>query len=209
MALLPVLFIVGGQLYFQSRFVIPNAMSSPDFESFAGSVGDLNSFIWNLRISRFLIWQPGGWLGRATGAASVGRYDLWAAWTALLALFVVLGYFAHRTMVSKLYFGELVRVQAKGQSSNKALKAGGPKLPFVAVRVVTGVVGVPGCRLARFQTQPLHHSHGHRPGNSGDHGDFFQQHHAGTGLRHCRAAGLHCRDDGNAQLRAQRLRYPG
>ncbi|MCB0001068.1 MAG: hypothetical protein KDI07_03825 [Anaerolineae bacterium] len=132
-ALIPVLFIVGGQFYVQTRFVIPNATSSTDFENFASSFGDLNSFIWNLRISRFLIWQPGGWLGRATGAAAVGRYDQWAAWTALLAVFVVLGYFAHRTMVSKLYFGELVRVQSKGQSSNKALKPAGPKLPFVAL----------------------------------------------------------------------------
>lgn len=134
LALVPVIFIVGGQLYFQSRFILPNAESSVDFESFAANFtgGDLNEFIWNLRISRFLIWQPGGWLGRATGAASVGRYDLWAAWTALLAAFVALGYLAHRTMVSKLYFGELVRVQSKGRSNNKKLRAAGPRLPLVA-----------------------------------------------------------------------------
>jgi len=35
-------------------------------------------------------------------------------------------------MLSKLYFGELVHVQAKGQSSNKKLRAAGPRLPFVA-----------------------------------------------------------------------------
>lgn len=131
-ALIPVLFIVGGQLYFQSR-IVPDIEGFFDASSFSDfTAGDLNSLIWDVRLSRFLIWQPGGWFGRAAGAAGVGRYDLWAAWTFLLAAFVVFGYFAHRTMVSKLYFGELVRVQAKGRSNNKKLKSAGPRLPFVA-----------------------------------------------------------------------------
>ena len=129
LALVPVIFIVGGQLYFQSHF-IPNIESMFDANDF--SVANLDALIWDVRLSRFLIWQPGAWLGRATGAAAVGRYDQWAAWTVLLTGFVVLGYFAHRAMLSKLYFGELVRVQAKGQSSNKKLRAAGPRLPFVA-----------------------------------------------------------------------------
>ncbi|MCB0252693.1 MAG: hypothetical protein KDI55_03085 [Anaerolineae bacterium] len=132
-ALVPVIFIVGGQLYFQSRFVIPNAGAAESFDEFANlAMGNPNSFLWDIRLSRYLIWQPGAWLGKAAGAAAVGRYDQWIAWTALLAAFVVLGYFAHRYMLSKLYFGELVRVQAKGQSSNRKLRAAGPRLPFVS-----------------------------------------------------------------------------
>lgn len=133
LALVPVLFIVGGQLYFQSRFIIPGAMDAADFEGFLSGVtgGDLNALIWNLRPSRFLIWQPGGWLGRATGAASVGRYDQWAAWTALLLAFVILGYLAHRSLLSKLYFGELVRVQSSGRADAGRLRSAGPRLPFV------------------------------------------------------------------------------
>lgn len=132
-ALLPVVAIVGAQFYFQTRFMIPTAETAETFEDFQSLFGgDVGAFIMNIRPSRFLLWQPGAWVGRAAGAAAQGRYDQWAAWTVALAAIVALGFFAHRYLLSKLYFGELVRVQSGGRTRDVKLRAAGPRLPFVS-----------------------------------------------------------------------------
>lgn len=132
-ALLPVVAIVGAQFYFQSRIMLPAAGDAESFGDVVNfSVDNINTFITDLQLSRFLVWQPGGWVGRAVGAAAVGRFDQWAAWTLALAAFVVLGYIGHRALLSRLYFGELVHVQARGQAGAARLRSAGPRLPFVS-----------------------------------------------------------------------------
>lgn len=149
-ALIPVVFIVGGELWLQAS-LMPNGQE-PDLNLV--SLADVNRFIVGLRISRFLTWQPGGWLGRAVGAAAAGHYGPWFGWTGLLFGFVGVGFALHYTMLRRLYFGELVRVRARRRAGDGQLRALRLRLPFVSPRTAEALWGLLQADWRSFSRNP-------------------------------------------------------
>lgn len=128
LALMPIVVIYGGQLYLQSSFMTGAAPEGVEIDSVAG----LSRSIVGLNPSGYLTWQPGGWTGRALGAAAVGRFGEWAIWTGVLIAFVGVAYGAHYVLLRRLYFGELVRVQGQRRADVDRLYLTGPRLPLVS-----------------------------------------------------------------------------
>jgi hypothetical protein len=149
-ALLPVIVLVGGQFYFQSSVIGFNGEQVQGINS----VADLNRFIVDTNLSRYLIWQPGGWIARAAAAAAQGAYGSWLLWTGALLAFVLVGYAVHYGLLRRLFFGELVRVRARQRASDERVRAAGPRLPLVAAQTSQAFWGLLRADWAGFIRNP-------------------------------------------------------
>lgn len=127
-ALLPVILLVGGQLYFQASLM----QVSTESARVLTTMRDVNEAIVSLGLSSYLSWHPGGWVALAARAAARGAFQVWAAWTLLLAVFVVLGYVVHYSLLRRLYFGELVRAGYQKQAGHSLLSLRTPRLALLS-----------------------------------------------------------------------------
>ncbi len=151
LALVPVLFIFGGQLYFQASFMPGGAEPNLNIRTLA----DLNRFIIDVRPSQYLIWQPGGWIARAVGAAATGDYRAWLGWSGVLLAFVGAGLLLHQAMLRRLYFGELLRFRVSGQTGGDKVGADGWRLPIVSARTSHAFWGLLRADWRSFNRNPF------------------------------------------------------